>query len=66
MNEQNRDIRKLMEGVLSALKLSDSDKMGANINKNMELTMVLDKFIDMMPGGFFIYKAAGDGEIIYY
>lgn len=65
MNEQNRDIRKLMEGVLSALKLSDSDKMGANINKNMELTMVLDKFIDMMPGGFFIYKAAGDGEIIY-
>ncbi len=60
----------LIERMLSILSLyeSDSEQLEAKSPSdgyNSEIALQIQDFIDKIPGGFLIYKADGDEEIIY-
>ena len=42
-----------------------SDGKGKFTHKQLESSQKFKKFLDHLPGGFLIYRAEGDGEIIY-
>lgn len=61
MNEQTIDPG-LLSYILSLLNIPNSDSLG---RQNIRTACEVIRFMDEMPGGFFIYRADGQEEIIY-